>query len=102
MRLTLILLALLAGCTRTPQPTEFVQGDVRITPSVQRLSSAALEDGGSVVATVRDAKGRTFSVFIDYRLRTKSPGAVYLNGEPGTPGSLLVTNGTALREMFGL
>jgi hypothetical protein len=61
-----------------------------------------LEDGGSKEATVRDAKGRSFSVFIDYRLQTKSPGAVYLNGEPDRPGSLLITNGTALRQMLGL
>lgn len=79
-----------------------MQGDVRITPPVQKSVFGVLEDGGSEVGTIKDATGRTFSVFIDYRLQTKTPGAVYLNGEPGDPRSILITNGPAFKKMLGL
>ena len=61
-----------------------------------------LEDGGSITGRIKDAKGRTFDVFIDYRLRTKVPGVVYLNGRPGDRNSILITNGAAFKRMLGV
>ena len=90
-----------AGCART-DTKELLEGAVTITPPLQRLDMGALEDGGSVDGSFRDAKGRTFHIFIDYRLGTKAPGAVYLNGRPEDPKSILFTNGAVLKQMLGL
>ncbi len=97
----LVVLLALAGCMGT-QTKELVQGGITITPPLRRLNMGTLEDGGSDEGTFKDAKGRTFYVFIDYRLRTKTPGAVYLNGRPGDPKSILLTNGAALKQLLGL
>jgi hypothetical protein len=94
-------LALLAGCTRSATK-DFVQGDIRLTPPIKERNLACLEDGGSICGRIKDAKGRTYDIFIDYRLRTKTPGAVYFNGEPGEPKSVRVTNGPAIMRMLGL
>jgi hypothetical protein len=100
-RIALAFFLAVAGCART-QTRELVQGAITITPPLQRLDMGVLEDGGSEVGTFRDVKGRTFHVFIDYRLGTKAPGAVYLNGRPDDPKSILFTNGAALKHMLGL
>ncbi len=99
--MALALFVAVAGCART-DTKELVQGAITITPPLQRLDMRELEDGGSVDGTFRDAKGRTFHVFIDYRLGTKGPGAVYLNGRPDDPKSISFTNGADLKQMLGL
>ena len=96
---TLLLVMLLGGCTETGTK-EIIQGDIRLTPPIEKLGLAVLEDGGSMTGGIKDAKGRTFDVFIDYRLGTKTPGAVYLNGKPGDPKSVLITNGAAIKQML--
>lgn len=96
----LLLVLSIAGCTK-PATKDFVQGDIRLTPPLERLSLAVLEDGGSVQGKIRDARGRLFDIFIDNRLGTKTPGAVYLGGEPGDPKAVLITNGAAIKQMLG-
>jgi hypothetical protein len=100
-KLALLTLALVAGCTKAATE-DLVQGNLRLTPPVQKLDLGVLEDGGSLKGRIKDAKGRTFDIFIDYRLGTKTPGAVYLNGEPGDPKGELFTNGAAIKQMLGV
>jgi hypothetical protein len=73
-----------------------------LSPPIEKLDLGVLEDGGSMTGRIKDAKGRTFDVFIDYRLGTKAPGAVYLNGRPGSPKSVYITNGAAIKQMLGV
>jgi hypothetical protein len=100
-KLALLTLALVVGCTKTAT-VDLVQGDLRLSPPIEKLDLGVLEDGGSVKGKIKDAQGRTFDVFIDYRLGTKSPGTVYLNGNPGDPKAVLFTNGAALKQMLGV
>ena len=97
----LAFLLVLAGCMRR-QTKELVQGAITITPPLQRLEMLVAEDGGSVEGHFKDAKGRMFQIFIDYRLGTKTPGAVYLGGEPGDPKAVFITNGAAIKQMLGV
>jgi hypothetical protein len=39
----------------------------------------ALEDGGTQPGRFTDARGRTFDFYIDHRIGTTTPGAIYLN-----------------------
>lgn len=100
-KLTLVILAVVAGCTKTATE-DFVQGNLRITPPREKVFLTALEDGGSIEGKIKDAKGRRFDVFIDYRLGTKTPGAVYFNGDPGEPKSVLVTNGAVIKQLLAV
>jgi hypothetical protein len=98
---TLTLMVLLAGCMDTATK-DLIQGDIRLTPPIENLGLGVLEDGGSMTGRFKDASGRTFDVFIDYRLGTKSPGAVYLNGRPGDLKSVRFTNGVVIKQMLGV
>ncbi|HTR43593.1 MAG TPA: hypothetical protein VMH87_18425 [Pseudomonadales bacterium] len=72
---------------------DYIQGSIRITPPIHtEFSLWALSDGGTLNGTITDAKGRTFPVFIDHRLRTKTPGAIYLMAYPNESGSVLIRN----------
>jgi len=89
---------LLAGCARTTT-SDFVQGSIRIVPPVSRVGSgAAMEDGGTVMFTVKDASGKTFDIYVDHRLTTKTPGAIYLLAYPADRGSIRIQNEAEFRQ----
>ena len=57
-----------------------------------------MEDGGTTQYAIKDAAGKSFDVFIDYRLGTKTPGAIYLVAYPGEAHSVRVTNEIEFRK----
>jgi hypothetical protein len=95
----LIVVALSAGCAK-PGP-EFVQGNVRITTPVKKRDSATAMDGGTEFISIRDAKGRVFEVYIDHRLGTWTPGAIYLNAYPGKSNSVQVLDVRDFKQKVG-
>jgi hypothetical protein len=60
-----------------------------------------MADGGTMGGTNKDAKGKTIPFFIDQRLQTKTPGAIYLMAYPGRWGSVRVRNETEFRQKLG-
>ena len=90
IRLQLLVFTLVfAGCASPPQ--DFVQGRIRIVPPVTRLlGSPAIGDGGTLQVVIRDAKGREFVFFIDHRIESPTPGAIYLNAYPTQRNSIRV------------
>lgn len=102
MKLTRLFLfvALLAGCVQK-STDEFVQESIRIVPPVEKVPdhvAVVLEDGGTTIHPIRDARGKVFEVYIDHRLGTKSPGAIYLNAYPSERDSVRVTNQAEFRQ----
>ncbi len=94
---------LLTGCAHTPTK-DFVQGSVRITPPIQQeteVQHAIIEDGGTVPGRFTDAEGRVFDYYIDHRIHTKHPGAIYLNAYPGEPKSVRVKNEAEFKQKLG-
>jgi hypothetical protein len=94
-----IVLALsLTGCAG-PSTSDFVQGSIRIVPPVEQTRPGAVaHDGGTVSYAIKDAKGATFGIYIDHRLDTKTPGAIYLLAYPGDRGSIRVKNEMEFRQ----
>jgi hypothetical protein len=83
------------------KPQDFVQGSIRISPPIQKDTNVQFlpfGDGGTTPGRFTDAKGREFKFYIDHRYQTKTPGAIYLNAHPNTPGSVLVTNEAEFRQ----
>ena len=102
LALLLISVSLLAGCASVPN-TDFVQGRVRITPPVHtEIAQFLMADGGTWGGTITDAKGRKFPVFVDHRLETKTPGAIYLMAYPGRWRSVRVSDEAQFRQKLGL
>jgi len=101
----LIFLAfLLAGCARTPT-SDFVQGTIRIVAPVEKAPGrvpGVLDDGGTIVFTMRDATGKIFDVYVDHHLGTKTPGAIYLFAHPTERGSVCVKNEAEFRKIVRL
>ena len=96
----LVASVLLAGCASPHR--EFVQGDIRILPPVTRnLGPPAISDGGTLVVPIRDANGRDFTIFIDHRMQSPSPGAIYLNAYPGEHNSIRVHDATEFKAKVG-
>lgn len=92
--------ALLTGCTQT-HPNEFVQGNIRIVLPVEKVPdrvAGVLEDGGTIVHWIRDARGKEVEIYIDYRLGTKTPGAIYVGAYPGERDSVRITNQVEFRQ----
>ena len=97
--LLILLAAILAGCARTDS-SAFIQGSIRIVPPVQQVGLGVnMEDGGTTQYAIKDAAGKSFDVFIDYRLGTKTPGAIYLVAYPGEAHSVRVTNEIEFRKI---
>ena len=94
---------LLGGCTSAPPDRqEFVQGRIRIAPPVTRLPGPpACSDGGTMVVPIRDATGQELTLFIDHRMESPTPGAVYLNAYPGEPGSVRVNDTAEFKRKVG-
>jgi len=95
--------ALLVGCAQTPT-SDFIQGSIRITPPIKKdqIQSAVIEDGGTVSGKFTDAKERVFEYYIDYRIGTKTPGAIYLLAYPGERKSVRVENKAEFKQKLGL
>ena len=100
--LLILLAAILAGCARTDS-SAFIQGSIRIVSPVQQVGlGAVMEDGGTTQYAIKDAAGKSFDVFTDYRLGTKTPGAIYLVAYPGKAQSVRVTNEVEFRKIVRL
>ena len=79
--------ALLAGCVSPPPGTDFFQSGIRMTPPV--LNGFLSHDNGgrrNRRGTITDPKGDNFPVFVDHRLGTETPGAIYLMAYPRPVG----------------
>jgi hypothetical protein len=99
--LLLVSVYLLAGCVSASNH-DFVQGWIRITPPVQEdmTPRAPAADGGTMSGSFIDAKGRKFDYYIDHRLNTKTPGAIYLRDYPGRWRSVRVRNEAEFKEVL--
>jgi hypothetical protein len=102
------LIALCVGCAHTHGP--FVQDGIRIVPPVtqegqdkggQTFTLSVFNDGGTRWIKITDAEGRKFDVYIDHRIDTKTPGAIYLFEYPGKSNSVLVVNQRDFRQKIG-
>src|ERR1017187_10546382 len=95
---TLILIgAFLTGCA-TSTTSDFVQGSIKIIPPVHRIGNCAIySDGGTIMCVVEDATGKSFNIYYDHRLQTKTPGSIYLLAHPNEKGSVRVKNEVEFR-----
>ena len=77
---TLVLLLQLvigSGCVKAGP--EFVEDGMRVAlPAVPELTNG-IHDGGSIVVTIRDAKGRRFWVHYDHGMGSPTRGAIFLS-----------------------
>ena len=87
------------GCAHTHGP--FVQNGVRIVPPVKQEGSDTdaqtvtlniFNDGGTRWIKITDAEGNKFDVYVDHRIETKTPGAIYLFEYPGKSNSVRIVN----------
>jgi len=106
--LLIAVIALCAGCAHTSTP--FVQGSIRIVPPIARdgsdktgqlLTETAFNDGGTKLVQITDADGKKFHVYIDHRIDSSTPRAIYLIDYPGRPNSVLVTNQQSFKQTIG-
>ena len=97
----LMVVALCAGCTNAGPG--FVQGTIRIATPVtwETNKIAKFWDGGTLLIPIRDAEGRLFDVYIDHRLESPTPGAIYLKGYPGESNSIRVLDAVGFRREVG-
>ena len=110
MRTSLFIATLLLcmSCVHTRAP--FVQDGIRIVPPVSEEGSdpvshtqtlSLFNDGGTRWIKITDAKGKKFDVYIDHRIDSPTPGAIYLNAYPGKPDSVLVLDQKDFRKKIG-
>jgi len=75
-----------------------VQGSIRIVPPVRETGPNhtglmdLFNDGGTKMIKIRDSTGKEFDVYVDHRIGSKTPGAIYLFAYPQTPHSVRVLN----------
>lgn len=102
-------LALCGGCASRPTP--FVQGDIKIVPPVTddgHVKGSAItemnlfNDGGTRWIKITDAEGHKFDVYLDHRIDTKTPGAIYLMAHPNYSNSVYVVNQKEFRRKTGV
>jgi hypothetical protein len=100
--------AFCVGCVHTHGP--FVQDGIRIVPPVtqeghdkdtQTFTLSMFNDGGTRWIKITDAEGQKFDVYIDHRIDTKTPGAIYLIDYPGKSNSVRVVNQGDFRQKIG-
>ena len=76
----------------------FIQGNIYIVPPVtlKRGTKGVLvelhQDGGTKMVTIIDARGKSFDVCLYHRLGREKEWGFYLDGCPGTRGSIRVIN----------
>jgi hypothetical protein len=101
-------LALCVGCANTHGP--FVQDGIRIVSPVTQdghdqdtraFTVSIFNDGGTRRIKITDAEGKKFDVYIDHRIDTKTPGAVYLIDYPGKPNSVRIVNQWEFKQKVG-
>jgi hypothetical protein len=107
MRAGLLIFALLISSLHAEEP--FVQGPIRIVPPVHQeegehrtVKANLFNDGGTKMAKITDAEGKTFEIYIDHRIGSKTPGAIYLIDYPGTRKSVRVMNEGDFRHKIRL
>jgi hypothetical protein len=107
MRLALVLFGLCITCADAEEP--FVQGIIRIVPPVRQeegkhhtLEVNLFNDGGTKMFRITDAKGKEFAVYVDRRIGSRTPGAIYLIDYPGSPNSVRVVNERDFRRKIRL
>jgi len=105
--LTIPFLVLFTGCAHMTSP--FVQNDIKIVPPVERehdqrglLEETAFNDGGTKWIKITDAGGKTFDIYIDHRIGSKTPGAIYLNAYPEKTNSVRVINQQEFSQKIGM
>ena len=100
------LTALLAGCSSAHRDNgrDFVQGKIRIVPPVTRnVGPPAISDGGTLQVHIIDAVGKEFIIFfIDYRMESPTPGAIYLDAYPGERNSIRVLDEQGFKQKVRL
>src|SRR5512140_2063359 len=113
MVITLCVLAI--GCASTagrregtlaikaPAPVgSFVQGDTVIVPPLRHGKiQPGMDDGGTIRATLTDARDRAFVIYIDHRLGSVTRGDVYLFAYPSEKRSVRVLNQQDFRDKLG-
>jgi hypothetical protein len=83
-------------------PQDFVQGKIRIVPPVTRLEGPPnVTDGGTREVPIRDATGKEFLLFIDHRIESPTPGAIYLNAYPTERHSVRVRDVPEFKKKVG-
>jgi hypothetical protein len=107
--ITLLCCIALVSCVHGVK--EFVQGDIRIRLPVRQEKApggsiiyAIVNDGGTTMIKIIDARGRVHEVYFDRRFESTTggtnfqtaPGTIYLDAYPGRSNSVLVTN----QELF--
>ena len=87
------------GCADLQGP--FVQNGIRIVPPVKQDGSGTgshtftlniFNDGGTRWIKITDAECNKFDVYVDHRIETRTPNALYLFAYPGKSNSLRVVN----------
>jgi len=101
--LSVMVVAAFAGCAHTPS-RDFVQGHLRVTPPVRwkRAPASVIEDGGTAFGIFTDAEGRTFDFYVDHRIGTTTPNAIYLQAYPGDRKSVWGKDQAEFRQKLGL
>ncbi len=101
--LALTVVTLFVGCAQTPT-RDFVQGSIRITPPIKMdpVQYTIINDGGTAPGSFTDAKGRVFDFYVDHRIGTKTPGAIYLKAYPGERKSVRVKDEAEFKQKLGL
>jgi hypothetical protein len=95
----IILAALSAGCSKT-STSDFVQDGIRIVLPIRNVSQrAAFQDGGTIEFSLTDGAGKTVLFYVDHRLETKTPDAIYLVAYPDKAHSVRVTNEVEFRKI---
>ena len=80
----------------------FVQDDVIIVPPLRHAKiQGGLDDGGTVRATLTDARGSTFIIYIDHRIGSVTRGDIYLYAYPSEKKSVHVLNQREFRDKIG-
>jgi hypothetical protein len=92
-----------ALATNAPAPVgAFIQGDTVIVPPLRHARiQPGLDDGGTIRATLTDARGKALVIYIDHRARSVTRGDVYLFAYPAEKGSVRVLNQQEFRDKLG-
>lgn len=80
----------------------FIQGHTVIVPPLRHANiQPGLDDGGTIRATLTDARDRAFVIYIDHRLDSVTRGDVYLFAYPSEKRSVRVLNQQDFRDKLG-